>query len=299
MRGDNLKRGAAYMIASGLLFAAVGVSVRLLSASLPNEMVVFFRGLLGLAALLPLLWHRGLGSLQTRRLGGHVARGLSGLAAMYCYFYAIAHLPLAEATLLNYSTPLFVPFMALFWLRERFPPRLWAGIVVGFVGILLVLRPELELFTPVALVGLASGMLAALSMVSIRHLTRTEPAFRIVFYFSLTCTVGSAVPLLWSWQTPDASLWLLLLAMGTTASLGQLLLTRAYARAPAAQVGPFSYATVVFAAVAGWALWGEVPDALSFTGAALVCLGGILTIRYAGAGAAPAPELPGRERRSA
>lgn len=85
--------------------------------------------------------------------------------------------------------------------------------------------------------------------------------------------------------------WLLLIAMGAIASLGQLLRTRAHACAPAAQVGPFSYATVVFAAVAGWVLWCEILDVFSFIGAALVCLGGVLTIRHAGA---PAPELPGR-----
>ena len=290
MSRDDLKRGAFYMVAAALLFVGVGVCVRILSASLPNEMVVFFRSFFGLVALLPLVWHRGLANLKTRNFRGHLVRGIAGVAAMYCYFYAVAYLPLAEAVLLNYTTPLFVPFIAALWLHERVPPKLWAAIGAGFLGILFILRPGQDLFAPVALIGLASGVLAAFAMTGVRRLTHTEPVFRIVFYFSLVSTVIAAAPLPVRWQTPDASLWLLLIVMGVMASFGQLLLTRAYACAPAAQVGPFSYAAVVFAAVVGWILWGEVLDVFSFIGAALVCLGGALTIRYAGA--APTPELP-------
>lgn len=296
MQRDDLKRGAVNMIGAGLLFAGVGTCVRVLSESLPNEMVVFFRSAFGLMALLPLVWHRGFTNLKTRNFRGHLVRGLAGVTSMYCYFYAVAHLPLAEAVLFNYTTPLFVPFIAALWLREPIPPKLWAGIGIGFLGVLFILKPGQALFTPVALIGLASGVLAALAVTGVRRLTRTEPAWRIVFYFSLVSTLVAAMPLPLRWQTPDASLWLLLVVMGAIASLGQLLLTRAYAHAPAAQVGPFSYSTVVFAAAAGWGLWGEVLDIYSLSGALLVCLGGILTIRYAGTPAAPEPEVPGTSK---
>jgi drug/metabolite transporter (DMT)-like permease len=237
---------------------------------------------MGLLALLPWVLHRGVGHLKTKNLRGHLWRGLAGVSAMNCYFYAIAHLPLAEAVLLNYSTPLFVPFIAAAWLGEKISCKLWAAIITGFVGIVLILKPGLDLFTPVSLIGVAAGVFAALAMVSIRRLTHTEPAFRIVFYFSLACTAVSALPLAWRWQTPDPALWTLLILMGVLASLAQLLLTRAYSHAPAAQVGPFTYSTVVFAAAIGWIFWGEIPDLLSFGGTALVCLAGIMTIRFAG-----------------
>lgn len=282
MHADNLRRGALLMLASGLLFSTMGALVKYMSAHLPNEMVVFFRSAMGLLALLPWVLHRGVGHLKTRKIGGHLWRGLAGVAAMYCYFYAIAHLPLAEATLLNYSTPLFVPFIAAAWLGEKIPRKIWTAIITGFVGIVLILKPGLDLFTPVSLIGAASGLFAALAMVSIRRLTHTEPTLRIVFYFSAVCTAVSAVPLLWRWQTPDPGLWVLLIGMGALASLAQLLLTRAYSHAPAAQVGPFTYSTVVFAAAIGWMFWGEIPDLLSFGGTALVCLAGIMTIRFAG-----------------
>jgi drug/metabolite transporter (DMT)-like permease len=282
VHADNLRRGALLMLASGLLFSAMGALVKYMSAHLPNEMVVFFRSAMGLLALLPWVLHRGVGHLKTKNLRGHLWRGLAGVAAMYCYFYAIAHLPLAEATLLNYSTPLFVPFIAAAWLGEKISRKLWGAIITGFTGIVLILKPGLDLFTPVSLIGVASGLFAALAMVSIRRLTHTEPTLRIVFYFSAVCTAVSAVPLAWRWQTPDPGLWALLIGMGALASLAQLLLTRAYSHAPAAQVGPFTYSTVVFAAAIGWMFWGEIPDLLSFGGTALVCLAGIMTIRFAG-----------------
>lgn len=292
MHSDNLRRGAVLMVASGLLFSTMGALIKYISVHLPNEMVVFFRSAMGLLVLLPWVWRRGFNHLKTTHWRGHLLRGLAGLAAMYCYFYAIAHLPLAEATLLNYSTPLFVPFIAGLWLGEKISSRLWLAIGTGFVGILLILKPGLELFTPVSLIGVSSGLFAALAMVSIRRLTRSESTLSIVFYFSAVCTTVSAVPLLWRWQPPEPGLWVLLVAVGVLASLAQSLLTRAYSHAPAAQVGPFTYSTVVFAAIAGWAFWGEIPDVLSFAGAVLVCLAGMLTIRLAGRKVVPTVEIP-------
>jgi drug/metabolite transporter (DMT)-like permease len=289
---ENLRLGALYMIAAGLLFATMAAIVRYLSASLPNEMIVFFRSAMGLAVLFPWLWHRGLHNLKTARPGGHLLRGLAGLGAMYCFFYAIAHLPLAEATLLNYSTPLFMPFIALWWLHEGMARRLWWGIGIGFCGIVLILKPGMGIFSPVALIGLASGVLAAVAMVGVRRLSRTEPTSRIVFYFTLVSACGSAIPLAWAWQTPPVGLWFLLIAMGALASMAQLLMTRAYSHAPAAQVGPFTYTTVVFAALAGWLGWGEVLDWVSAAGALLVMLGGAITIRFAGRRAAPTADVP-------
>ena len=292
MHQNNLPRGALLMLASGLLFAAMGALIKNLSATLPNEMLVFFRSLIGLLVLTPWLLHRGPSYFATRRLGAHLLRALAGLAAMYCFFYALGRLPLAEAVLLNYSAPLFIPLAALLWVGEGFSRKLWWPIAIGFIGIALILKPGLELFTPVALVGLASGILSALAMAGIRRLTSTEPAVRIVFYFSLTATVVSAVPLAWAWQTPEPELWLKLIAVGVLASSAQILMTRAYAHAPAAQVGPFSYGIVVFAGLLGWMLWEELPDLLSLAGVVLVIAAGILTIHLSGREAAPAAELP-------
>ena len=267
------------MIAAGFLFACMGALAKWAAATLPSDVVVFFRAAIGLLVLLPWMLRRGLPSLATAHMRWHLSRGLAGLAAMYCFFYAVAHLPLGEAILLNYTTPLFIPFIALWALGEQPTRRVWAGIAIGFVGLVLILKPGMALFSPAALVGVAAGFLAAIAMVSIRRLGRTEPTIRIVFYFSVIATVGAAVPLLWRWRLPAPNLWLALIAVGVIATAAQLLLTRAYRIAPAAQIGPFIYVSVVFATAIGWAVWGQMPDTVSAAGMALVIVAGIAMLR--------------------
>jgi drug/metabolite transporter (DMT)-like permease len=273
------RRAAAFIVASALMFALTGATVKAASAHLPHTEVVFFRSFLGLVALVPWLIRGGLAGLATAHPGLHLFRGATGLAAMYCFFYALGHLELATAVLLNYSAPLFIPFIAALWLREPVPAALRWAVPIGFVGIALILQPGRGVLEPAALLGVAAGILAAVSFVTIRRLHATEPTTRIVFYFGVISTLGSAAPLAWTWETPDPAHWLLLGAMGACATGGQLLLTRAYSLAPAAQVGPFTYSVVVFSALLGWAVWGEVPGPLSVVGALLVILAGVLAIR--------------------
>jgi drug/metabolite transporter (DMT)-like permease len=279
-------RGALLIVAAAFMFASMGAVVKLVAPQLNNEMVVFFRSLFGLLALLPWLLRGGLGGLRTRQLRLHLGRSLAGLAAMYCFFYALAHLQLGEAVLLNYTAPLFTPLIAWLWLREAAPVRLYGAIAIGFAGIALILKPGLHQLQAAAWIGLASGALAALAFVGIRRMANSEPTTRIVFYYSLVSTVVSALPLAWSWQRPDARAWSLLLAIGVLATTGQLLLTRAYALAPVVRIGPFTYSAVVFAAAYGWLLWAEAPDWLTLAGTLLVCLAGVLALRLR--------ETPGR-----
>jgi drug/metabolite transporter (DMT)-like permease len=278
-RADDLRRGALLMVTSALLFALMGVAVKVAAQSLPNAMVVFFRNAVGLLALAPWLWRLGLRGLRTRHLREHVIRSLAGLASMYCFFYALAHLRLADAILLNYSIPLFMPFVESAWLGEPFPRRLWGVILLGFAGIVLILKPGLGLFQPVALIGLLSALFASVAQVGIRRLTRTEPVERIVFYFGAISTAISAAPLIPEWRTPPAAMWALLAALGIVATAGQLTLTRAYSHAPATRVGPFIYSAVVFAALLDWLFFGMLPDRLSLGGALLVVTAGVLALR--------------------
>jgi drug/metabolite transporter (DMT)-like permease len=277
----DLPRAAAFMVTSALLFAGMGLMVKVAADSLPNTTIVFARNVFGLLALVPWLLRMGPRGLRTAAWREHAVRGLAGLAAMYCFFYAIAHLRLAEAVLLNYSLPLFTPVIAGVWLHEKVPAGLWRALGLGFVGLVIILRPGLGLFRPAALVGLAAAVLCAVAQVGVRRLTRTEPIIRIVFYFALISTVVSALPLMTLWTTPARGLWPILVALGVLATLGQIFLTRAYAHAPAAQVGPFIYTTVVFAGLLDWLVFGRraLPDAAFVLGALLVCAAGILALR--------------------
>ena len=274
----NLPRAAIATTLAALMFASMGVAVRYASASLPSEILVFLRNGFGLLFLLPWLYHSGFRGLKTNRLSGHITRSVTGLAAMYCFFYAIAHLPLAEAVLLNFSSPIFTAIIAMLWLGEQATRKLKLAIVIGFTGICLILKPGIGILSAAALVGLISAVFAAMAMVSIRDLSKTEPTRRIVFYFSVTATLISTIPMFWYWQAPDLKPLLAMVFAGLAATLGQLLLTHGYSLAPAARVSPYSYNTIIFAAIYGWIFWSETLDILTLFGALLIICAGIITL---------------------
>ena len=284
----DIRRGAIYMVASGLLFALMSVAVKMASVTLPNVVVVFFRCAAGLLTLLPFIVGVDLRTVHVRE---HLIRSLAGIASMYAFFYTLAHMRLADAVLLNYSLPLFMPFVESAWLGEEFPRRLWTPVLVGFLGVLVILRPGEGLMEPVALLGVASALFAAVAQVGVRRLTRTEPVARIVFYFAITATLLSALPAAGDWRTPQGTVWVAVIAMGATATIAQLAMTRAYAHAPAAQVGPFIYSAVVFAAALDWLFWRKLPDRYTVAGGLLVAGAGILSLRLNPAKAAV--ETPG------
>lgn len=288
----NLLLGALFIVASEFLLASMSAAIKVLAETTPEAMLVFFRNLFGLLVLLPLVLRNGLASVATRVPHLHFLRAAVGVSAMYCFFYTIAHMALAEALLFKLTAPFFIPLIALAWLGETIPASARLAIVVGFAGVAFILQPDAGGIPPVAVIGLAGAFLAGLAKVTIRRMSRTEPAVRTVFWFGTFATLISAVPLLWSWQTPAPRTFAWLLAMGGCATAAQLLLTRAYALAPAGQIGPFTYVSVVFGALLGWLFWGEYLDMATFTGMLLVIIAGVLTTRGGPRRADPEPPGP-------
>ncbi|MES2883247.1 MAG: DMT family transporter [Pseudomonadota bacterium] len=268
---DNLRRAALHATAAAASFACMGALAKASALHGASEvLIVFVRNVVGVLALLPWVLRHGKASLHTQRFGGHVWRSLFGLAGMYTLFYAITHLPLAEALLLNYASPLFIPFIAWAVLAEKPPAVMIPAALLGLAGVALIVKPASLSFGLASWVGAASGVFAACAMVSLRRISDTEPAQRVVFYFSAIGVLVSAIPLWWFAAMPSASLLLWMVATGLAATNGQLQLTRAYSHAPAARVGAMSYSAVVFAGLIGWLAWGETPDRYSLLGAALV-----------------------------
>lgn len=281
-------RGAVSILIAAFLFAVVSVEVKLSSRTMPDEMIVFFRNAGALLALLPFLWRGGVEGIKTRRFSSHLVRSFAGLGSMYACFYALARMPLGDAMLLAYTSPLFMPWLSRVWVKEPPQPGVGPALCLGFAGVALVMKPGMGLFTAAAVLALSSGLMGAVAQVGIRDLTKTEPVLRIVFYFSAVSTLLSAAPLLWAWRTPQGMEWALLVGTGFTASLAQFMLTRAYHHASPAQVGPFIYSAVVFSAGWDWLLWRHRPDALSFLGAALIIAAGAVILRRS----SPSPLLP-------
>jgi drug/metabolite transporter (DMT)-like permease len=281
---QSLARGAALMILSSLAFAIMGACIQICARTLPNGMVVFFRNVSGLAFLSPILIRGGREVLRTTHLKEHIFRGAAGLSSMYCFFYAIAHMRLADATLLNYTLPLFIPVVEAFWLGEPMPARLGAPLALGFLGVVVVLRPGSGVVTGAAVFGLLAGFLSAVAQTGVRRLTRTEPTVRIVIYFAIMGSTLSALSLPFVWVTPAPAVWAIIVLLGLSATTGQLLMTRAYSHAPAAQIGGFVYTGVLFAAFLDWFRLGLPPSSGFFLGAALVMASGALMFRLASRG---------------
>jgi drug/metabolite transporter (DMT)-like permease len=277
---QNILLGALMILLSELMFASMGASVKAISNDLPNEMTVFMRNAFGLLILSPWLLQMGPNKLKTQVIHLHLMRACFGLAAMYCFFYALAQLALAQGLLLKMTAPLFMPLLAFLWLQEKAPRLALIALPLGFAGVLLVLHPDGD-FSWIAFIGLLGGLLAAMAKIIVRRLGRTEPTFRVVFYFAMFATFISAVPLFWTWQTPAPHTWGLLLLMGAAGTLGQLLLTRAYAIANASQIAPFTYFSVVYGAAHGYLFWEETMDMSFIGGAILIAIAGLLSLRPA------------------
>ncbi|MGH8493940.1 MAG: DMT family transporter [Moraxellaceae bacterium] len=278
-KGSPLLRGAALLALSAVLFATMGVFIRLASHTVGNEIIVFARNIGGLALLLPFMLLHKDASFRTTVFPRHLWRALTGLTAMYGFFYAIAHLPLSSAMIFTYSSPVFIPLVAWVFLKEPMTRRAWGAALIGFVGVLMVSKPDSGALNHFALIGLGSSILAATAFVTVRALGATEPATRVVFYFALISTVVSTIPLFWAGRAITPHEFGLLAAVGILATFSQLCLTRAYALAPANRIGPMTYLAIVVAGFYAWALWGETPDAWAIAGTLLIFAASLFSLR--------------------
>jgi drug/metabolite transporter (DMT)-like permease len=275
--------GALWMLVAGFLFGCMGVFVKLGAEYFSNTELVFYRSFIGLIIIYAIARQRG-GALATRQWSGHLWRGLSGSIALLLFFYCITVLPLATAVTLNYTSPLFLTVLLMLVFRERFHAPLSIAIALGFVGMVLLLHPTLERNQIVpGLLGLISGFFAGIAMLNVRELGRSgEPEWRTVFYFSLIATVISGAIMLFDRLHPISfhSL-LILLGMGSSATLAQLALTRAYSTGKTLVASSLSYSAVVFATLFGILLWGEILSLSSWLGMALVIASGVASLKLA------------------
>lgn len=279
---DALLRGALLLCLGEFFLAVMAALIKHVSPFVPQTDVVFFRNLFGLLALLPIVLHHGPASLKTARPAIHLFRACVGLTGMYLYFHVIAHMPLAEAILVKLTVPFMLPLITYVWLGERITRMTAVSIALGFLGVVFVLRPGAETFQPVALLGLLAAFFQGEAKVSIRRMSDTEPGHRIVFWFAVFATVISAMPLLWQGHMPDFSPWPWLLAIGVTATLGQLFMTEAYKIANPGRIGPYTYSSVIYAAGLGWMFWGEMLLWTTLAGTALIVAAGLLNLRHGG-----------------
>jgi drug/metabolite transporter (DMT)-like permease len=273
--------GSLWMLVAGLLFGLMGVFVKLGAEYFSDMELVFYRSCIGLLVVYAIVRLQR-GSLVTVYPGGHLWRGISGTVSLMLFFYCITVLPLATAVTLNYTSPLFLTLLLMLVLKERFHAPLTFAIALGFVGVVLLLHPTLERDHLIpGLLGLISGFLAGVAMFNVRQLgAMGEPEGRVVFYFSLIATVTSGIAMLPGDIHPVTLQNLpILLGLGTSATLAQLAMTRAYRTGKTLVTGSLSYSTIIFASLFGILLWNELLSLSSWLGMGLIIAGGVLSLR--------------------
>lgn len=259
----------ASLVAAGSKWASGYVSIHQLVAS---------QYFVGFCLYLPLLLRGGKAAVQTGRIGLHLLRGLAGLGAFYAYYAAIQHVPLLEATLLRNSAPLLVPLIALWFLQVRIPASRWWPLLVGFVGVLVILRPLPSILSAWHLVGFAAAWLMAASMITTRLLTYTESNQVVLFYyFSVALLVSTPLALI-TWQVAPWWVYGVLLLLGLGLALALWLYTLAYRAAKPSVLAPVSYMSVVFAGFWGWLFWRETPDLFAGVGTLLVVVSAVMIL---------------------
>ncbi|MDP6345477.1 MAG: DMT family transporter [Alphaproteobacteria bacterium] len=288
---DNA-RGALWVVLGCIMFSGMTAVVKFLGASFDSFQLGFFRALFGLLVVLPFFARHGLGLVRTRRPGLHLMRSVCGASAMLCGFYAITHLPLADAVSISYARALFLIPLAVLFLGEVVRMRRWTATAVGFVGVIIMMRPGGEI-APATFVALAGAFLVASVTVMIKKLSTTERPETLLFYFGVISTPVALLPALAVWRTPDLSQLVLLMAIGALGAAGQYCMIRGFKVGEATALLPFDYTRLIFAGIVGFLLFAELPDAWTVTGA-LIIVGATLYIgvREAQLGRKPEPIQP-------
>jgi drug/metabolite transporter (DMT)-like permease len=267
---SNPTRAAALMLGSTVFFAFMVITIRLASESLHTFQVAFFRCFFGMLATAPLLIRHGPGLLRTRQLPRYVVRCLIGTLSMLCGFWAIGNLPLAQAVSLSYSTPLFVTILAVLWLGEQVRARRWTAVVLGFIGVLVIVRPGTEGFTAGSLVALSAAVLSGLVSIQIKQLSALEPADRIVVWTTILWVPMSLVPALPVWEWPQGAAWLWVIAAGALGTAGHMLWTRALKLGDVSALTPISFMQLPIVALLAFVLFGEGVDRWTVAGAGII-----------------------------
>lgn len=277
---DQPLKGALLLVLGEGLLAVMAAMIKHLSDHLDTEVIVFARNLFGLLILLPIIASRGgFGQLRTRFLHLHMIRGFTGVTAMFCFFYTIGHIALAEAVLVKMTVPFFLPIVAWLWLREVISVRTWLAIIGGFAGVAVIMDVSSGSVNPVMWVALAGAAIMSVAKVSIRRMAVSEPAQRVVFYFALFATLFSALPLPWASTLPAGTDYLWLFGIGLVATGGQYAMTTAYQIARPGQVGVYNYSSVVWAALLGWIFWGETLVLTTLIGTLLIVAAGVWNLK--------------------
>ncbi len=271
--------GLAFGALAFALFTVMDTTIKWLSAGYPVHELLFTNALFALVPVaLTTLRRGGLARLRTQRLHLHVLRGLLGMGGGFLGFYAYSQLPLADAYSFIFATPLLITALSVPILGESVGWRRWSAVAVGFVGVLIMLRPGVAAIGPGALAALGAACFSACAILLVRKLSATESTASIALYSNLTVVLIMAALLPFDAVLPDAGDGLMMAVAGLIGGTALLILIAAYRRAPAALVAPFQYSQMLWAILLGFLIWGDLPDPAKLLGGLIVATSGLFVV---------------------
>ncbi|MDR3496952.1 MAG: DMT family transporter [Ancalomicrobiaceae bacterium] len=280
--------GIGLKLASTFVFAIMLVLVKWGGGDVPAGEVVFFRSFFALLPVVGYIVWRGefVAAFRTQRLGGQFYRAGFGAVSMCFWFASVARLPIADALAISYAGPLITVGLAAIMLGELVKPDRWAAVALGFAGVVVILSPHLAAFRHIgadvgatgAAFGLVGAFFGALAAVQTSELTRTEPTTTIVLYFTIFSTMFGLFTVPFGWIVPGWQDGLALAGAGVFGGIGQLLLTSSYRHAKASTVAPLEYASMLWAILFGFWMFGEVPGYMVAIGSAVVMVSGLIVV---------------------
>jgi drug/metabolite transporter (DMT)-like permease len=259
-------RGAAWMTFSSILFSCNAAAVRHLAGEVHPFELAFFRSIIGVPLMLPWLLGVGLVALQTRNLRIYAVRGTLSAVSTIAWFMALALIPVADATAISFTTPIFASIAAAIALRETMHARRWSAVIVSFIGVAIILRPGFAVINLGTWLVLMSAVFVAVNSILVKTATRTDTPDMIAFWQILVMIPITFLPAVFVWSWPTAAQWIWIVVIAVISMVGHRALGRAYAAADVSMVQPFDFTRLPFAVGLGWFMFSELPDLWTWVG---------------------------------
>lgn len=275
-------RAAVWMSLSALCYAVSGAIVRHVSRDLPTFEIVFLRDAFALAFMMPWLMRNGMGALRTRRRWLHGLRGLASMANVSCQFGALAFIPVADMAAISFLQPVFGSIIAIVALGEALSGRRWTAVLLGFAGAMLIIRPGFETVNVGILLAVGTALIGSMIAILIKYMLRTETADTIVAYLFIFQTVIALAPAMIVWRDPTVAQFLWMAALGWLSVGLQRAFNRAMAATDATIALPFNFSRLIWAALLGYLVFAELPDAWTWAGSAIIFAASIYLARHGG-----------------
>jgi drug/metabolite transporter (DMT)-like permease len=273
---SNTLKAIFLTMACMAIFTMLDASAKLVTQGLAIPVAIFARYSIALILTSLLIWRKGgLDLLRTRHPYLQVIRGGLLLASTFSNFFAMSYLQLAQTAAIFFTIPLWVCALSVPLLGEHVGLRRWFAVLVGFCGVLVIMRPGTQSFHPAMLVSLVAALMGALYNIVTRKVGGHDRAETSLFYVGLTGSALAAIPLVTHWQMPEGWQWWPLLIMGLAGALGHWMLIEAHRLAPASTIAPFIYTQIIWMTLAGYLVFGNVPDSATLLGAVIVVTSGI------------------------